>query len=267
MKKLALFLLAAGTVCFMSCGKKDVAKIVLNEDLSYVVSVYGEESDSDDDFFEPVAGVYPVKKKDGKLEVTMEFVKIKKTSNTKYSIEEFILTPDDGDHKLKINDKKVEFQAEDRHAAAQQLFQASVGDKVKVTFTYVISDEKATDEMVKMIKECEVELTLDELEESSEDITIIVDDDDEDIDEDDEGNIGSEDWDKVLDEYEKYVNSYVSLYKKAMNGDMSAMGEYASMLEKAQSFSDKLEKAGSNLTATQIARMNKINNKMLTAIN
>ena len=65
----------------------------------------------------------------------------------------------------------------------------------------------------------------------------------------------------------KSPQTSISLYKKAMNGDMSAMGEYASMLEKAQSFSDKLEKAGSNLTATQIARMNKINNKMLTAIN
>ena len=51
-----------------------------------------------------------------------------------------------------------------------------------------------------------------------------------------------------------------------MNGDMSAMNEYASMLEKAQSFSNKLEKAGSDLSAAQIARMNKINNKMLNAM-
>ena len=118
----------------------------------------------------------------------MEFVKIKKTSNTKYTIEEFILIPDDGDHKLKINDKNVEFQAEDRHAAGQQLFQASVGDKVKVTFTYIISDKKATNEMVKKIKECGVELTLDEIEDESENVTSIVDDDDEDLNEDNSGS-------------------------------------------------------------------------------
>lgn len=37
----------------------------------------------------------------------------------------------------------------------------------------------------------------------------------------------SSDWDKLLDEYEQYVDQYVKTYKKAMNGDMSAMAEYA----------------------------------------
>ena len=74
------------------------------------------------------------------------------------------------------------------------------------------------------------------------------------------------DWDAVLDEYEKYVNTYVSLYKKAMNGDMSAMEEYASMLEKAENFSSKLENASGDLTASQIARMNRINQKMLNSM-
>ena len=92
------------------------------------------------------------------------------------------------------------------------------------------------------------------------------DDDDDDDDEVASSSSSSEDWDKVLDEYEKYVDQYVKLYKKAMNGDMSAMTEYASMLEKAESFSSKLEKAGDDLTAKHVARMNKINAKMLNAM-
>ena len=92
------------------------------------------------------------------------------------------------------------------------------------------------------------------------------DDDDDDLDSDESSAGSSSDWDEVLNEYEKYVNSYVTLYKKAMNGDASAMSEYASMLEKAQSFSQKLERAGGDLTATQVARMNRINQKMLNAI-
>ena len=76
----------------------------------------------------------------------------------------------------------------------------------------------------------------------------------------------SSDWDSVLDEYEDYVDQYVKLYKKAMAGDMSAMAEYAGMLEKAQSLFSKLENAQGEMTAAQISRMNKIQMKMVNAM-
>lgn len=41
-------------------------------------------------------------------------------------------------------------------------------------------------------------------------------------------------WDSVLDDYEEYFDQYVKLLKKAKNGDVSALTEYAKMLEKAQ---------------------------------
>ena len=72
----------------------------------------------------------------------------------------------------------------------------------------------------------------------------------------------SNNWDSILDEYEKYCNKLASLSKKVMAGDMSAMTEYASALEQAQRLSDKLENAEGEMTAAQVARLNKIAAKM-----
>lgn len=73
------------------------------------------------------------------------------------------------------------------------------------------------------------------------------------------------DWDSVLDDYEKYFDQYVKLLKKAKNGDVSALTEYAKMLEKAQSIGNKLEHAKGDLTANQSARFLKIQQKLLNA--
>lgn len=72
----------------------------------------------------------------------------------------------------------------------------------------------------------------------------------------------SNNWDKVLDEYEDYCNKVSSLSKKAMAGDMSAMTEYASLVENAESLSNKLENAEDEMTTAQVARLNKIAQKM-----
>ncbi|MBO7134772.1 MAG: hypothetical protein J6W06_11540 [Bacteroidales bacterium] len=76
-----------------------------------------------------------------------------------------------------------------------------------------------------------------------------------------------EDWDAFLDEYEEYVDDYVALYKKAKNGDMDAMSEYAEVLEDAQDLSNRLSKAKSSMSSSQTARYTKITNKMLNAMN
>ena len=72
----------------------------------------------------------------------------------------------------------------------------------------------------------------------------------------------STDWDAVLDEYEKYVDSYIKLVNKVNKGDVSALSEYAEMLEKAESFADKLDNADDEMTAMQLARYEKITMKM-----
>ncbi|MBD5263673.1 MAG: hypothetical protein HDS39_06335, partial [Bacteroides sp.] len=63
-----------------------------------------------------------------------------------------------------------------------------------------------------------------------------------------------------------YCTKLVAYAKKAKAGDMSAMTEYASLLESAESLQKKLENAGSNLSAAQAARLNKIAAKMANAM-
>lgn len=81
-------------------------------------------------------------------------------------------------------------------------------------------------------------------------------------DEESVGTSSGENWDAVLDSYEKYVNKYVSLMKKANAGDMSAMSEYPSMLQEAQEFSEKLSNAQGELSSAQWARYMRITAKM-----
>ena len=76
---------------------------------------------------------------------------------------------------------------------------------------------------------------------------------------------GSEDWDALLDSYEEYVDSYVSLLQKASAGDMSAMTESASFLQKSQELTKKLSSATSGMSLSQVKRYNQINQKMLQA--
>ena len=73
-------------------------------------------------------------------------------------------------------------------------------------------------------------------------------------------------WDAVLDSYEKYVDEYIALVKKMAKGDMSAMTQYPSMMEKAQNVGEELSKANGHLTAAQQARYLKILNKMTKAM-
>ena len=76
----------------------------------------------------------------------------------------------------------------------------------------------------------------------------------------------SSEWDKVLNDYEKYVNQYIATYKKAMAGDMTAMVEYAKLADKAQQLSKKLEKAKGDMNASQLSRYLKLTQKLANAL-
>lgn len=88
--------------------------------------------------------------------------------------------------------------------------------------------------------------------------------DEEDTDDYSEAS-GSEDWDSLLDSYEKYVDKYISYVKKAAKGDMSALSEYPDLLEKAQEFSSKMENAQGEMSSSQWSRYMKITNKLARA--
>ena len=74
----------------------------------------------------------------------------------------------------------------------------------------------------------------------------------------------SENWDEVLDEYEKYVNEYIKCYKKAKNGDVSALSQYVDLLEKAEDLEGMLQDADDDnaLSPQQIKRFEKIFEKL-----
>lgn len=75
---------------------------------------------------------------------------------------------------------------------------------------------------------------------------------------DDDDDSGSADWDEILDEYERYMNQYVKLLKKAQNGDMSAAADMAELLEQCNELNKKLSSANDNMSVAQATRFQKI---------
>ena len=72
-------------------------------------------------------------------------------------------------------------------------------------------------------------------------------------------------WDKLLDEYEKYVNQYIAAYNKVKKGDASAASDCAKLAEKIEKVVDKLEDAEDELSDAQLKRLAKITEKMAKA--
>ena len=74
-----------------------------------------------------------------------------------------------------------------------------------------------------------------------------------------------EDWDAVLESYDSYIDQYIKLMKKAANGDVSAITEYSAMMGKATDLSNKMSKAGNDLSASQMAKFMKLQTKLASA--
>ena len=78
-------------------------------------------------------------------------------------------------------------------------------------------------------------------------------------------NTETPDWDELLDSYEQFVDQYISLVKKASKGDVTAIAEYPSVMEKATEFAEKMKGAQSDMSSSQWARYMEITNKMSKA--
>lgn len=78
-------------------------------------------------------------------------------------------------------------------------------------------------------------------------------------------NTETPDWDDLLDSYEQFVDQYISLVKKASKGDVTAIAEYPSVMEKATEFAEKMKGAQSDMSSAQWARYMEITNKMSKA--
>jgi hypothetical protein len=76
---------------------------------------------------------------------------------------------------------------------------------------------------------------------------------------------GSQDWDKLLSDYESYTDKYIALLTKAKNGDASAMTEYIDMLGKATELQESLMGSDGVMSPSQLQKFTKIQQKLLTA--
>ena len=72
-------------------------------------------------------------------------------------------------------------------------------------------------------------------------------------------------WDKLLDEYEKYVNQYIAAYNKLKKGDATAASDCAKLAEKIEKVVDKLEDAEDEMSDAQLKRFAKITENMAKA--
>lgn len=71
-------------------------------------------------------------------------------------------------------------------------------------------------------------------------------------------NAKTVDYDKWIDEYEEYFNTLSKYYKKIKNGDQSAYADYARVLQKFNSLTEKLHDAENEMTPAQTMRMSRI---------
>ena len=101
--------------------------------------------------------------------------------------------------------------------------------------------------------------------ESSDDSSVSSHDSSDDDKSTSRSSTASADWDSMLNSYEQYVNKYIALVKKASDGDMTAMAEYAGLMQKAQELSDKMNGAQGEMSASQWARYMRITTKMTKA--
>lgn len=143
------------------------------------------------------------------------------------------------------------------------------GDTKEFTFSEKFFNDdvykKVTDGAAK-IALTEVKYSIPENERSSSSLSSSSESGDSDEEASDSEGGSSEDFAALLSSYEEYVDQYIALMKKAQAGDMSAMTEYASFMEKAQDLSDKMSKCQDNASAADWAKFTKIQAKMLDAM-
>lgn len=73
-------------------------------------------------------------------------------------------------------------------------------------------------------------------------------------------------YDEMLDNYEKFVDSYIVVMKKMKNNDMSVMEEYTDLMEKAETLGGELDKDQGDMSKEQLKRYLDLQNKFTKAI-
>ncbi|WP_134435605.1 DUF6591 domain-containing protein [Dysgonomonas capnocytophagoides] len=187
------------------------------------------------------------------VETTIEFKVLKDCSMYAFEEQSTYLLPKDKNGNVIRDDQNDSVKMTPQYLDDYNLINSSIGNRPKVTFIYMSPNNETQKNILENISSFEI-LVKTKKKEIPKELSP------------DSNKTSSSEWDKVLDSYEKYIDQYAKLYKKAQAGDMSAMTEYASMLEKANDLSSKLNGAKSDMSAAQIARFTKLQAKLISAV-
>lgn len=250
MKRCMMLLLSLCSLALVSCGGKSKTITVKDVDL------YGSIGDvRTKKCFEIKDGKYKFVFKDNKLTVEVPITTVKATPNGSLDeIDDFYLSITDSNEDC-IEDAEgndIDMELENKEVV-HELLASRAGDVNVLKFYYLLNNP----DILSKIESFEVR------------IDIYLNEDDEDDANDDDNyssSTNSEDWDAILNSYESYIDKYIALYKKAQAGDMSAMSEYASFMEKAMELSEKLSNAKSDMSSAQMSRFVKLQAKLTSGI-
>ncbi len=183
-------------------------------------------------------------------------IKLSSNSDTYYT----------GDIKFVFEDKNGYpiSETEENNYLNEDDFYKTIGQTIDFEYTFKLGEGKEKDALSK-IKSLKIDSELKKGSHYKDELENLRNQQNEAVSETND-NSSANDWDDVLNDYENYVNEYIAFYKKTKAGDLSAMSDYQNMMQKAQSFADKLQKAGNDLTASQMARYQKITMKMANAM-
>ncbi|GEM_PF-3199337 len=250
--KLFVFIGALSVVC--GCGgpvkEVSVRDVEVYGSISFGTGWFDRTEDSGD-YFAVDGGVFKFMIKGKKIMVDVPVKMIKTIDFSLDKVDEVCLSvTNDGLYMKDSKGDRINFQLEDTDVV-NKLLNSSVGESTAFRFSYPLLNENP--DIVNQIDDFDITIDLyakNAAGKSSSNAS---------------ASGASEDWDDILDDYESYVDNYISCLKKATNGDMETMEEVEEMLEDAQELSDKLDKAEDNLSSSQMSRYLKITSKLSSA--
>jgi hypothetical protein len=245
--KLMSIILLMGMTILTNCGGSG-GKLQIKD-----VSVIENESDLPE-FFKVIDGTYELTVESSTtvygvkqyVSTDIEFKKLKETDGYNLDFYDFYaIFKDKNGTPIKDDigdDVKANF------VNINNLMQSRSGDRIKLPLSYMLPDnadvkKNILSNAVTFDVYCKVTKEKTEFEISSD-----------------------ENWDAVLKSYEDYIDKCIKLVKKAGSGDVSAITEYADILEKAEDLQNKLENASKDLSAAQASKLLKLQTKLANAV-
>lgn len=235
---------------FMSCSVAPVEKSITVSKVNIVGNA--------NEFIKVVDGTYTFKPIENNIHVAIRFELIKQYKGDKPKTGNISIVPLDNSNNT-IPDIGLNFSpaTSEDYDKISRILKSKVGEQITINFEWsYFSNSEKQKRILENINFFEI-TNADITEETSQ------------IQNTSSTMNTNNDWDKLLNDYEKFVENYVALYKKAINGDNSAIQEYPALLEKAEELEKSLKNAENDgsLSESQINRLVTIQQKLANVAN